>query len=179
MPSKKIMETKKQKVDELNNIFQSSGVFLFDYRGLTVPQMETLRNRVKETGANVRVIKNRLAIKYFENENKEYGRELFNGPLAAVYAGENFVDVAKIMVEAEKEFEKIDIKAGFIENTFADKNKIKTVSLLPNKDQLKAQLAFAMSMPIKKMGMALKAPLRDMLILMNNLKDKKEEKEEN
>lgn len=178
MPSKQIMNQKKQQVDDLGNIFQSSGVFLFDYRGLTVAQMETLRNRIKEVGADVKVIKNRLAIKYFEREEKEIGRELFNGPLAAVYAGDNYVDVAKIMVEAEKEFEKVDLKAGFIENSFADNEKIKAVSKLPNKDQLKAQLLYSMTMPIKKMGWALKAPLRDMLILMNNLKDKKE-KEEN
>jgi len=179
VPSKQIMETKKQQVDDLSSIFQSNGVFLFDYRGLTVSQMESLRNRIKESGGNVKVIKNRLAIKYFEKENKnEFGRDLFKGPMAAVFAGDNFVDVAKIMVDAEKEFEKVNLKAGFIEQIFADNDKIKAVSKLPNKEQLKAQLAFAMAMPIKKMGMALKAPLRDMLILMNNLKDKKE-KEEN
>jgi hypothetical protein len=40
-----------------------------------------------------------------------------------------------------------------------------------------ATLAFSMSMPLKKMGMALSAPLRNVLILMNNLKDKKEKEE--
>ena len=177
MPSKETMELKHKKVEEIKEIFDSSGVYLFDYRGLTVSQMETLRNRVKELGANVKVFKNRYAIKHFENENLEYGRDVFHGPMAAAYANDNFVEVAKAMVELEKELEKVDIKAGFIENTFADKSKIKEVAKLPSKEQMLATLAFSIGMPLRKMGMALNAPLKNMLILMKNLKDKKEKEE--
>ncbi|MCP5049855.1 MAG: 50S ribosomal protein L10 [bacterium] len=177
MASKEILDSKKQQVEEIGTIFQKNGVYLFDYRGLTVPEMEDLRNRVKKLGANVTVIKNRLAIKYFEREKKDFGRDLFKGPMAAAYADENFVEVAKTMVEFAKEKDKVELKAGFIEQTFADAKKVKEVAKLPGKDQLLAQLAFSISMPLKKMGMALSAPLRNTLILMNNLKDKKEKEE--
>lgn len=177
MPSKETMEYKYKRVEEVKEIFDSNGVYLFDYRGLSVSQMETLRNKVKELGANVKVIKNRYAIKHFENEKKEYGRDVFHGPMAAAYANDNFVEVAKVMVDFEKEMEKVEIKAGFIENTFADSKKIKEVAKLPSKDQLLAQLAFSIGMPLRKMGMALNAPLKNMLILMKNLKDKKEKEE--
>jgi len=175
--SEKILERKKQEVDELGNIFSKSGVYLFDYRGLTVPQMGKLREKVKALNANVKVIKNRLAIKYFEKEQKEFGRDLFKGPLAIAFADESFVEVAKVIVESEKEFEHVKLKAGFIEGTFADVDKVKRVATLPSKEQLMAQLALSLSMPIKKFGMSLAAPLRNMLILMKNLKDKKEKEE--
>ena len=180
MTSQKILELKQKKVDEIGKIFANSGVYLFDYRGMTVPEMGDLRERVKRLGAdsNVKVIKNRLTIKYFEKEKKEYGRELFNGPIAVAYADENFLEVAKVLVDFEKENNKVKIKAGFIEQTFADRKKVKAVAKLPGKDQLLAQLVFSMAMPVKKMGMALSAPLRNMLILMNNLKDKKEKEGE-
>jgi large subunit ribosomal protein L10 len=171
------MEMKKNQVNDLDSIFQSSGVYLFDYRGLSVSEMEDLRQRIKGLGAQVRVIKNRLAIKYFEKEKKDYGRDLFSGPMAVAFADDNFIEVAKTMVDFEKENDKVEIKAGFIEQTFADKDKVRAVAKLPSKDQLMAQLAFSISMPLKKMGLALSAPLRNMLILMNNLKDKKEKEE--
>ena len=177
MPSKETMDHKYQKVDEIKEIFCSNGVYLFDYRGLTVSQMETVRNKIKELGAKVKVFKNRYAIKHFENENLEYGRDVFHGPMAAAYSDENFVEVAKAMVEFEKEFEKVELKAGFIESTYADVNKIKQVAKLPSKDELLATLAFSIGMPLRKMGMALNAPLKNMLILMKNLKDKKEKEE--
>ncbi len=178
MASTTILNEKKKQVEELAGIFGSNGVYLFDYRGLTVPQMNDLRDRVKGLGANVKVIKNRFAIKHFQNENREeFGRELFSGPMAVAYANDNFVEVAKVLVDFEKENEKIELKAGFIENSFADKEKVKQVAKLPSKEQLLAQLVGAISMPLKKMGMALSAPLTNTMILMNNLKDKKEKEE--
>jgi large subunit ribosomal protein L10 len=178
VPSKEILQLKEEKVEEIGHIFQSSGVYLFDYRGLSVAEMEDFRNRVKCIGndANVKVIKNRLAIKYFEKEKekKSCGRELFNGPMAVAYGNDNFVEVAKVLVDFEKENEKIKIKAGFVEQAFADKEKVKTVAKLPGRDQLMTQLVLSIAMPLKKMGMALSASLTNMLILMKNLKDKKE-----
>ena len=179
MPGIQIMERKKKQVDEIAKIFDNSGVYLLDYRGLNVSQMNDLRERVKNLNANLRVIKNRLAVKYFEREKKEFGRELFRGPIAIAYSTEKFVEVAKVLVDYEKENGKLKIKAGFIEKTFADKEKVKYMAKLPRKEQLMAQLVGAFSMPLKKMGIALSAPLRNMLILMNNLKDKKEKEEKN
>lgn len=179
MPSKEILQLKEKKVEEIGQIFRSSGVYLFDYRGLSVAEMEGFRNRVKRIGedTDVKVIKNRLAVKYFEKEKKSYGRELFNGPMAVAYGNDNFVEVAKVLVDFEKENEKVDIKAGFVEQAFADKEKVRAVAKLPGKDQLMAQLVFSIAMPLKKMGMVLSAPLTNILILMKNLKDKKEKEE--
>jgi len=179
VPTIQTMERKKKQVEEIAEIFNNNGVYLLDYRGLNVSQMNDLRERVKNLDANLRVIKNRLAIKYFEREKKEFGREIFNGPLAVAYTTEKFVEVAKVLVDYEKENDKLEIKAGFIEKTFADREKVRYVAKLPGKEQLMAQLVGAISMPLKKMGMALSAPLINMLILMNNLKDKKEKEEKN
>jgi large subunit ribosomal protein L10 len=179
VPSKEILQLKKKKVEEIGHIFRRSGVYLFGYRGLSATEMEGLRDRVKRIGddTNVKVIKNRLAVKYFEKEKKPHGRELFNGPMAVAYGNDNFVEVAKVLVDIEKENHKVEIKAGFVEQAFADKEKVKAVAKLPGKDQLMAQLVFSIAMPLKKMGMALSAPLTNMLILMKNLKDKKEKEE--
>jgi len=177
VPAKKVLERNQKKIEDIGEIFRSNGAYLFDYRGLTVPQMEGLRNKVREQGAKVKVIKNRLAIKYFEQEKLEYGRDLFNGPMAVVYANDNFIEVAKIITEFEKENDKVELKAGFIEQVFADTTQLKALAKLPGRDQLLAQLALSISMPAKKMGIALSAPIRNTLILMKNLKDKKEKEE--
>ena len=80
MGSAQILEKKKKTVDGLAEIFNSSGVYLFDYRGLKVSEMGNLRSRIKALGANVKVVKNRLAIKFFEKEKIDIGRDLFKGP---------------------------------------------------------------------------------------------------
>lgn len=173
MVSQKSLERKQKKVDELGEIFKNNGVYLFDYRGLAVQEMEDLRNKIKTLNANLKVIKNRLAIKYFEKGEQKYGRDIFRGPIAIAYSNEKFVEVAKVIVDFEKENKKIKIKSGFIEKQFVDDQQIKNLAKLPGRTQLMSQLAFSMVMPIKKFGQALTAPIMNMLILLNNLKDKK------
>jgi len=179
MPSEKILEQNKKIVNDIGAIFGSSGVYIIDYRGLKVNEIQLLRGKIKKLDSNFKVIKNRLILKHLEKENSEFGRDLFNGPTAVAYSDDKIVEVAKVLSEFEKDTKKIRIKFGFIENKFVNESDIKNVAKLPGKDQLMAQLAFSMVYPLKKMGMALSSPLKNMLILMQNLKDKKEKEELN
>jgi large subunit ribosomal protein L10 len=173
MGSPVILEKKKKTLDALSEIFNSSGVYLFDYRGLKVSEMGALRRRIKALGANVKVVKNRLAIKYFEREKTAVGRELFKGPLAMAYSNEKFVETAKVLVDFEKESKKIKIISGFIEKRLVSDKQVVEVAKLPGKEQLLAQLVYAIGMPLRRFGSALSSPMTHMLVLMKNLQDKK------
>ncbi|MEN8223378.1 MAG: 50S ribosomal protein L10 [Acidobacteriota bacterium] len=174
MPTEKVLEQNKKIVDEIGAIFSNSGVYIIDYRGLNVPEIQDLRSKIKKVDSNFKVMKNRLILKHFEKENKEFGRDLFSGPVAVAYSDEKIVEVAKILSEYEKDSKKIKIKFGFIEDKFVNEDEIRNVAKLPGKEQLMSQLAFSIMHPLKKMGIALSSPLQNMLILMQNLKDKKE-----
>ena len=173
MGSAQILEKKKKTVDAMAEIFNCNGVYLFDYRGLKVSEMVTLRSRIKALGANVKVVKNRLAIKYFEKQKTAVGRELFKGPLAMAYSNEKFVETAKVLVEFEKESKKIKIISGFIEKKLVSDKQVAEVAKLPGKEQLLAQLVYSIGMPLRRFGSALSSPLTHMLVLMKNLQDKK------
>ena len=169
------MLLKKQKgVDALDEIFKCNGVYLFDYRGLKVSEFEALRRKIRELNANVRVIKNRLAIKYFEKGKMEVGRELFNGPVAVAYSNEKFIETAKVLIDFEKESKKIKVRSGFIERQLVNEKQIGEVAKLPGKAQLMTQILLSLAMPLRKFGSALSAPMTGMLVLLKNLKEKKE-----
>lgn len=177
MASQKNLEIKQKKVDELEKIFSNNGVYLIDYRGLEVKEIEELRNKIQKLDADLRVIKNRLAIKYFEKIEKEIDREMFRGPTAIAFGDEKFVEVAKVIADFERENKKIKIKSGFIDQKYISDMEVKNVAKLPGRPQLISQLAFSMAMPLKKFGMSLSAPLKSMMILLNQLKDKKQKEE--
>lgn len=174
MASPKILAKKKENVEKLDDIFASGGVYLFDYRGLKVSEMENLRRQIRNLGAGVKVIKNRLVIKYFEKQKLAFGRDLFNGTLAVAYSRDRYVETAKALVDFEKESKKIKIKYGFIDKNLLSDKQIVEVAKLPNRDVLLAQLAGSIAMPLRKFGSALSAPLTNMLILFKNFRDKKE-----
>ncbi len=174
MANQAILKQKKGVVEEIDAIFSNPGVYVIDYRGLTVKEMEGLRKRVKEQKSKMKVVKNRMIIKRFQALESQHGREIFNGPTALIYSDKNFVEMAKDLVEFEKESQKIKIRFGFVEQRYVDVNGIKAVSKLPSREQMLSQVAFSIAYPVKKMGLALSAPLRNVLVLMKNLKDKKE-----
>lgn len=179
MPSKKVLERNQKKVSEIKNMLDNKGVYFVDYRGLSVKEIQNLRKKIKNLDSGFKVVKNRLIIKHFEKEKKETGRDIFKGPTAIAYSDEKFVEVAKVLVDFIKENKKITIKSGFLESRFVGSDEIVSISQLPSREQLMTQLALSFAHPIRKMGMALSSPLRTMLVLMQNLKDKKEKEENN
>ncbi len=174
MASEHILEKKKKTVNGLADIFNCSGVYLFDYRGLKVSEMGKLRGQIKKLGANVKVVKNRLAIKFFEKEKINIGRDLFNGPIAVAYSNEKFIETAKVLVDFEKESKKIKIMSGFIEKKLVSSLQILEAAKLPGKEQMLAQLVFSIGLPLRRFGSALSSPLTHMLVLFKNLQAKKE-----
>lgn len=174
MGSQRALQLKQQAVEGLRKIFESRGVYLVDYRGLKVSEMQTLRRRIKPLQGRMKVVQNRLAIKYFEREKIAIGREVFQGPVAVVYGEDKFVELAKELVDFEKESKKIKIRSGIIEKRLVGSAEIAQVAKLPGKDQLLAMLLGAVASPLRKFGSALSAPLSHLLIALKQFKDKKE-----
>ena len=177
MASEAILEKKKIKIKEFKEIFKSNGIYLFDYRGLSVGQFEKLRHKVKVKNGNCRVIKNSIAARFFEEEKIQVDDQLLKGPIAILYGTDKVVEIAKVLVDFVKDMENVEIKSGFLDQEFINKDKIYELSKLPGRDQLVSQLLMTIAMPLKKFGMTLSSPLKNMLLLMNNLKGKKEKEE--
>lgn len=177
MVSEAILKKKKAKVKEFEEIFKSDGIYFFDYRGLSVGQFEELRGKVKDKDGKCRVIKNSIAARFFEDEKIQVDDQLLKGPNAIIYCSDKAVEIAKVLVDFVKDMENIEIKSGFLDQEFINKDKIYELSKLPGRDQLVSQLLMTIAMPLKKFGMTLASPLKNMLILMHNLKDKKEKEE--
>ena len=76
---------KAQSIEALKGVFADSGaVVVTHYLGLTVAEMTELRGRLREQGAQLKVVKNRLVQKAMEGKAGEAGDRLFKGPVAIV-----------------------------------------------------------------------------------------------
>src|SRR5690606_18528755 len=78
------MAVKPEKVRQVERFEQdlrnSQGIILVDYRGLTVSESNELRQRLREAGAEFRVIKNTLARRAAEQAGVENIDGVFVGP---------------------------------------------------------------------------------------------------
>ena len=100
---------KEQLVDELGQIFESSGVVVVShYAGLTVANMQDLRAKASDAGAAVRVAKNRLAKIALNDKPCASIANLLTGMTVLTFS-EDPVAAAKVAEDFSKDYEVIVI----------------------------------------------------------------------
>ena len=123
MPSTKILEMKKEVVNEIKDrLNKSKSVVLFDYRGLTDADVKDLRIKLKESGSDYKVYKNTLLKLAFNDLNVSMD-DYLEGPTAIVFSSDDIAAV-KILSDVAKKNEALELKAGIIEGNVQDKAKL-------------------------------------------------------
>ena len=126
----------------------AQSMILADYTGLTVAQMTIFRQTCREKSVECRVVKNRLARIAADNSGMEVMKDHLNGPTAIMFGMESQVDPAKIVVDFAKENEAMEIKGGFLDGNYLDKNQIVALSAVPTKDELIAKMMGSINSPL-------------------------------
>jgi len=144
-------------------------IVLVDYRGLTVPQINTLRTNIKKVGGEITVAKNTLM--KIALQNAELGiqnLELLDlqGPTATIFAYDDEIGPIKAIFE----FAKINtipvFKSGLMADKLLTKDELETLAKLPAKDQLIAKFVSLLASPTYRLINVLKGnPTRLIYIL--------------
>ncbi|MDA3909459.1 MAG: 50S ribosomal protein L10 [Sulfurimonas sp.] len=157
--------TKTQKaeiIEVLSTEFKDAQAVIFcDYRGLSVSELESLRNIAREKEAKVQVVKNTLATIALEKADLT-GVELIDTNIL-VWGGDS-VATSKVVAEFAKNNEKFIIKSAYVDREVADAAKVEAFAKLPGRDELLGMLAATWM-----------APVANFTIGLNALKEKKEE----
>lgn len=128
-------------VDILN---ESDGFVLVKTQGLTVAEVQGLRNTVREQNGLYAVVKNTLIRKALEQANWIVPEDLLQGPIAIVFGRDNMPGVSRAVlkhIEAENFIEKMQVAGGVMSGEVLDAQQVDAVSKLPTLDELRAQLA--------------------------------------
>src|SRR5437763_9338018 len=111
-------EDKERVVAELTErLRQAETLFVADYRGLTMPQIDALRTRLLESGARFSVVKNTLTRRAAEAAGAEALLALLEGPSAIAFleADGDMVAAAKALADSARETKVLAIRGGIVE----------------------------------------------------------------
>lgn len=158
MPSAKVLEAKKQQVEEIKAQLTKavSGVFV-DYCGLTVEQDTELRNKLRAAGVEYKVVKNTLTRFAAKEVGLDGLDEILNGPTALAISEHDEVTAAKVLADFAKDNEQLEIKSGFLEGKVVSVDEIKKLADTPSRDVLIAKIMGSMNAPISKLVRTLQA----------------------
>lgn len=149
---------KTQSVAELNGLFADAGaVIVAHYSGLSVAEMNDLRTRMRNAGAQFKVAKNRLARRALEGTPVAGISDLFTGPTGIGYSDDP-VAAPKVLVSYAKENEKLVILGGAAVGAVLDLEGVKTLAELPSLDELRGKIIGLLQAPATKIAGVLQAP---------------------
>jgi large subunit ribosomal protein L10 len=149
---------KAESITELSEVFKTSNVVVVaHYSGLTVAQMQTLRQQMKQAGARVKVAKNRLAKLALKDTDAAVISDLLKGPTVIAYSGDP-VAAPKVAVDFAKANEQLVILGGAMGKTALDPDGVKALASLPSLDELRAKIVGLIKAPATKLAQLANAP---------------------
>jgi len=152
----------------------SSGVYLADYKGLDVEQINDLRNQLREASVEFKVIKNTLARISVNKVGFEGLLKYLDGPTAMAFCLADPIIGAKILSEFQKENDKLNLKACIFDGQVYDQDRIKEIAKLPGKEQILAQTVGTIAGPLKNMVNVIHALLSATVNVLDQIRKQKE-----
>lgn len=139
---------KKYLVEEVNtHLDKSDYVYLTNYERITVDEIAELRAQLSEHDAEFHVIKNSIfGVAAASKELPDLSEHLI-GQTAIIVGGNNPSGVAKVIGEFFKKKEKIEMKAGIVNERALTKEEIEVLAKLPGLEVLRAQLLGLLTQP--------------------------------
>lgn len=147
----------------------ASHAFLVDYKGVSVPQVTDLRNRVRESGGEYLVVKNRLLLRAIEGVALAELKEHLQGPVAVAYCDGDPVALAKALSDFAQDVPAFEFRAGLVEGRAVAAEEILEIAKLPSRDELVAKVLFLLQSPISRFVRALGAIPQQLVTVLHQV----------
>ena len=158
MPSAKVLEQKQAIVAELTERLKNSvtGV-LVNYKGINVADDTALRKELREAGVQYSVVKNTLLSRACEGAELTGLQPDLTGTTALATSDEDYAAAARILANYAKKSKTFEIKGGYLDGEVVDLATIDSLSKLPTRDVLLANVLGAFQAPIASFARAIQA----------------------
>jgi len=174
------MPLKEEKVAVIENTIErlnrAKGFIVAENRGLVIKDTETLRKNIRKKGGEVKVIKNTLfniALKRKGISLDGTSKSLLEGPNMFIFTHTDELELLKEVLTFSRNNNKLVPKGIFIEGHIYEGPQLEELSKLPPKEILIARVVGGIAAPLSGLVNVLQAPLRDLLSVLNNVKEKR------
>jgi large subunit ribosomal protein L10 len=152
-------------------------VVMTDYRGLSVAEINELRNTLRAEGISYRVTKNTLLRIAAKNTAAlaDIDPATFVGPMALALSTEDEIAPARVVFQYAKSHEALEIVGAITgEGRVLTPAEVKALATLPTREQLLAQVVGTIAAPLSGFVGVMGANVRGIVTVMNAIKESKE-----
>jgi len=166
-------EDKKKLIDDFSDKASKSKAMVFtNYQGLKVQDLNQLRKNLKEKNIDFKVVKNTLVRIVLENNNIKIDDSALNNPAAIAFGYKDEVEPNKIVYEFAKKNKSLEILGAIVNGKFVDTNTVKSLALLPSREELYAKVIGSINAPISGIVNVLAGNLRGLVSVLKQYQEK-------
>ncbi len=153
---------------------KSKAAVFTDYKGLSVEEINEVRNNLREKGIEFKVVKNTLfglAIK--EAKLDIDAKELENHPVAVAFGYDDEVAPAKVVYNFAKNHESLEIIGGILEGKNIDVPMVNSLAQVPSREELIAKMIGSINAPVSNFVGVMHANLRNVVGVLDAIREQK------
>lgn len=158
-----------QYVEWLN---KSQAVVITEYSGLTMKQLDDLRNKVREAGGEFHIVKNTLGRVAFEQVGMKIPQGLLEGSTAVAFAFQDAPAMAKTITEFARTSDLVNVKGGYLAKNPIKADDVKALAELPPLPVMRARVLGAILAPASQLVRTLAEPARQVASVLKAYSDK-------
>ena len=172
-------EQKQEQSQELrSNLSDVTTLFLLENTGLNVNDVNVLRSQVRKTEATYKVVKNTVVRLAVEGTEMEGITPFLTGPKVLAYTAGDGVALAKVLKEFIKDHPELTFQRAYLEGQILEAVDAAKIADMSSRDELIAKLLQLLQSPIRRLAVALNAPLQQFASVVGQLADRGEETQE-
>ena len=158
-------DKKKTYIEEMKSFFKkTSSVLVTHYQGLTVKEIDKLREEMRKHGILFKITKNRITKLALEGTKFKKLENLFSGPTAIAFS-EDAIRSAKILTKFAKDNSNLKIIGGIMEDESLSLEQVAKIATLPTLSEARAKIVGILTTSSQKIISILLAPGAKIAIL--------------
>lgn len=153
---------------------RSDAVFITDYKGMTVKEVEALRTAVREVDGAFHVAKNTLIRVALEQTGNPVPSSLDGGQTGVGFALGEAPSMAKALAKYAKEQDKFVLRGGLMDSAEMSPEDITNLAELPSLDELRATLLGMLQGPSRNIASVIASGVRQVVNVVDAYSKKEE-----
>jgi large subunit ribosomal protein L10 len=169
-----ISKSQKQELVSLYEglIRKSSGLVLATYSGMRVGDMDGLRRKLRESGAEFHVVKNKLMELALKQAGLPVPQDSFLGTTVVGFASEDIPLMAKAIVDLARKSDAIKVKGAVVDGVAYGARQVEMLADLPPLPVLQARMLGVISAPASRVAGVLAGSVRQVVNVVKAYSEK-------
>lgn len=157
-------------LDEIKDKIAASKAFvLASYKRLEPNAASAFRTNLAKLGGSLEVVKKRVLIKAAQVAGVTLDPALLQGHIAVIFADQDPVQTTKTVYQFSKENEEVlEVIGGRFEGALCSAQDVEQISMLPSKDEMRAQFLGTLEAPLSQTLAVMDALLTSVMHCLEN-----------